>query len=90
VQEALGCQNMSDQAPQLGNSMADPARSADTYSVAAVFGSDPMGPTRYQRCSASLPHLEDQPDVGVSRSDLPSPVASHLRPLERLRDLISN
>jgi hypothetical protein len=80
---------MSDQAPQLGYDAADSAPPAETYSAARVFASNPMGPTRYQRRSGSLPHLEDQQDFGISRSDLPSPVASHLRPLERLRDLIS-
>ena len=80
---------MSDQASQLGHNTTDPAPPADTYAV-AVLASNPMGRTRYQRRSGSLPHLEDQPDVGISRIDLPSPVASHLRPLDRLRGLISN
>ena len=49
-----------------------------------------MGPTRYERRSGSLPHLEDQTAVGVSVSDLPSPITAHRRPLSRLRSLIGN
>lgn len=81
---------MSDQAPQLGYDATESPPPADTYSATRVFASNPLRRTRYQRRSGSLPHLEDQPDVGMSRSDLPSPVVSPLRPLERLRDLISN
>ena len=49
-----------------------------------------MGPTRYERRSGSLPHLEDQTGAGVSGDDLPSPITAHLRPFARLRNLIGS
>jgi hypothetical protein len=81
---------MSDQAPHLGYTAAESAPSAEAFNAARAFPGNPLGRTRYQRRSGSLPHLEDQPGVGLTTMDLPKPVSSYRRPLERLRDLISN
>jgi hypothetical protein len=50
----------------------------------------PLGPTRYERHSGSLPHLEDQMDGTASIGELPSPITAHLTPLGRLRSLIGS
>jgi hypothetical protein len=55
-----------------------------------TFMSQKAKPTRYQRRSGSLPHLEDQANLGMAGTDLPSPISSHLRPMDRIRNLFGS
>ncbi len=80
---------MSDRASGMGSTPMEPVPSAELFADEIPHSPVPMGPTRYQRRSGSLPHLEDQPGTRLSMSELPSPVSSRHRALDRLRRLIS-